>query len=295
MKILIIVLSSFIFTCYLSPASALSKEVPSASLRPVVNTSTTAAGAQHYIVSLQKQLKEKMVSLTRKLRQGDKVVALLLLGVAFLYGVVHSLGPGHGKAVIASYLLARKGSARQGVILAAIAGVVHGVSAIVLVLVIYFLSIGRLTTTFSHWSNNLQIVSYTVITLIGLWLLLAKLASLVQKKRGDTGKTESAGRPWWLLLALALAPCPGTMIVLLFFLSQKMLSLGILMALAVALGMALTLSGIAFFTVYMRATIMQRSSKTTRVYTVLHDLFGLLGALAVFCVGLLLLYGAIGG
>jgi ABC-type nickel/cobalt efflux system permease component RcnA len=59
--------------------------------------------------------------------------ALLLAGISFLYGVVHAAGPGHGKAVISSYVLADGRTVRRGVLLSFLAAGVQALSAVALV------------------------------------------------------------------------------------------------------------------------------------------------------------------
>ncbi|SDZ77979.1 ABC-type nickel/cobalt efflux system, permease component RcnA [Desulfuromusa kysingii] len=255
----------------------------------------SGSGLQVQIAQLQKQLKSKMTDLSRTLRQGDKSVISWLLGLAFLYGVIHAIGPGHGKAVIASYLLAHGGSPWRGVVIGAIGAMLHGFSAIVVVMLIYFLSLGRLTTTFSAWSHNLQIVAYLLISVIGLFMLIAELSSLRQKKeKSSTAVRGNMQRPLWLFISLGLIPCPGTMIVLLFFLSLKMLGFGLLMAVTMALGMAFTLSVIGLMTVLSRSKVIRHTAGQSHpMFSRVHNFLGMTGAVLVLVVGLLLLYTSI--
>lgn len=295
MKILLSFFLLLVISCYVSLPVAAGFSSPHQDTSPIVSDSGLYLDLQAQITQLQKQLKIKMTELARSLRQGDRFVTVWLLGLAFLYGVIHSIGPGHGKAVIVSYLLAQGGSPRQGILLGAVAAMLHGFSAIFVVLLIYFLSLGRLTTTFSAWSSNLQTIAYALISMIGLFLLITKIIPLVRKKNVKSLEKQSSKQSWWLFAALALVPCPGTMIVLLFFLSMQMLGFGILMAVTVAMGMAFTLSVIGLCTVLTRSAVAQQSTDRSHpIFVLAHNLLGMTGAVLVLSIGLLMLYSSLG-
>lgn len=98
----------------------------------------------------------------------------LLGGLSFLYGVFHSAGPGHGKVVISSYVLANERQLRQGIALSAVSALLQSLVAIVFVLVLA--GILRLTSTAlgdaAYW---VEILSYAMVALLGVWLVLRKI------------------------------------------------------------------------------------------------------------------------
>ena len=70
----------------------------------------------------------------KAIRDGDTSVPLLIgVGLAFLYGVIHALGPGHGKLVVASYFLARDARIMRGLLMGLQIAVCHVLSAMVVV------------------------------------------------------------------------------------------------------------------------------------------------------------------
>jgi nickel/cobalt exporter len=96
-----------------------------------------------------------------------------LAGVSFLYGVFHAVGPGHGKAVITSYLLVSRQTVKRGVIISLAAALLQGLTAIAIVLVAAVL----LRTTavgMTRATNWLEIISYALIVAVGAWLLWIK-------------------------------------------------------------------------------------------------------------------------
>jgi ABC-type nickel/cobalt efflux system permease component RcnA len=97
----------------------------------------------------------------------------LLLALSFAYGVFHAVGPGHGKAVITSYLVASGDTMRRGVAISFAAAMVQAASAILFVAVGAILL--RLTATAITFATDwVEIISYAAIALVGAWLLWTK-------------------------------------------------------------------------------------------------------------------------
>ncbi|MBV6657143.1 MAG: nickel transporter [Devosiaceae bacterium] len=93
-----------------------------------------------------------------------------LLGLSFLYGVVHAAGPGHGKVVIGSYMLASGETARRGAMLAVMAAALQATVAVVavgLLAGVFGLSQQVLTSA----TITLERFAYALIVLMGLYLL----------------------------------------------------------------------------------------------------------------------------
>lgn len=99
--------------------------------------------------------------------------AWFLIGLSFAYGVFHAVGPGHGKAVIASYLLATGDTLKRGIAISFASGFVQGLTAIIVV------GIGTIllkvtAVTMTRATDALEIASYAMIALCGVWLLWSK-------------------------------------------------------------------------------------------------------------------------
>lgn len=98
---------------------------------------------------------------------------LLLAGISFLYGVFHAVGPGHGKAVITSYLLVSRETVKRGIVISFAAAVMQGATAIAVVLVaVAVLHVTAVRMT--HATDWIEIISYALVTAVGGWLLWAK-------------------------------------------------------------------------------------------------------------------------
>ena len=90
------------------------------------------AGLFHWINIQQKEFYRAMTGALRTMRDGGGG-AWLLVGLSFAYGVFHAPGPGHGKAVISSYMLANEVALRRGIILSFASAFLQAISALVVV------------------------------------------------------------------------------------------------------------------------------------------------------------------
>jgi len=106
--------------------------------------------------------------------QQDGWAAWLLLGLSFAYGVFHALGPGHGKAVLAAYVLANRETVKNGAILALLSAFLQALVAITLVgIAAGVLNVSGLALTRATWW--LEIASYAMMVALGAWLVFRQI------------------------------------------------------------------------------------------------------------------------
>jgi nickel/cobalt exporter len=96
-----------------------------------------------------------------------------LLGISFIYGIFHAAGPGHGKAVISSYLVANEETWRRGIALSFASALLQAITAIVIVGVAAVL-IGATAKMMGDTVRVIEIASYTLIVLLGARLFWVK-------------------------------------------------------------------------------------------------------------------------
>jgi nickel/cobalt transporter (NicO) family protein len=96
-----------------------------------------------------------------------------LFGISFAYGVFHALGPGHGKAVISSYLVANEETWRRGVVLSFVSAGIQSVVAIIIVAIAALL-LGATAKAIGLTVHLVEITSYALVILIGLRLFYVK-------------------------------------------------------------------------------------------------------------------------
>lgn len=131
----------------------------------------------------------QMLTASLKAMRDNPATGWSLVLVSFFYGIFHAAGPGHGKAVISSYMLASHRTLRFGIGLAFMAAFVQGMSALVIVLVLAGLlqSTSTAMNTASLW---VELASYALVFLLGLWLLLRKGRRLIALLRGRAGEAD---------------------------------------------------------------------------------------------------------
>jgi nickel/cobalt transporter (NicO) family protein len=109
--------------------------------------------------------------------------AVTLAALSFLYGVLHAVGPGHGKTIISSYVVANEQTVRRGVLISFIAAGLQALTAVGLVSLLLF-GLNASGLKINAWSNQLESVSYALIALVGLYLLWVQISNLWHRWRG---------------------------------------------------------------------------------------------------------------
>jgi ABC-type nickel/cobalt efflux system permease component RcnA len=146
-----------------------------------------------WVADTQQDMQRKLATTVKRLKSGNAIgAALALAGFSFLYGIVHAVGPGHGKAIISSYVIANEQTARRGVMISFLAAAVQALMAILLV---SFLLIGLNATGLevNAWAMQLESVSYAMIALVGLYLLWTQSALLWRRYReGSDGQAVAS-------------------------------------------------------------------------------------------------------
>ena len=126
----------------------------------------------------------RMLSGTIRAAKADGSAAYTLLGISFLYGIFHAAGPGHGKAVISSYLVANDETWRRGLILSFASAVFQALTAIVIVGIAAVL-LNATAKTMGDTVRVVEIVGYAMIIGIGLRLLWVKGRALLALLRSQ--------------------------------------------------------------------------------------------------------------
>jgi ABC-type nickel/cobalt efflux system permease component RcnA len=118
-----------------------------------------------------------------KAAKTDGSAAWALVTISFLYGIFHAAGPGHGKAVIASYMIADNATWKRGALLAGISAFVQACVAVLFVS-IAVLVFGTTARNMNVAASAIEIVAYSLIVLLGLYLLWKKGAAFLAALRG---------------------------------------------------------------------------------------------------------------
>jgi nickel/cobalt exporter len=187
---------------------------------------------------------------------GQGVLVLLLLA-AFGWGALHALSPGHGKAMVAAYLVGTRGRARHAVALGATVTVTHTIGVFALGLVTLALSQYVLPEDLYPW---LTLVSGLLVVGIGAGVLRSRMRRA--RHHHDHHHHHEHELSWKGLLgmgtAAGLIPCPSALVVLLAAISQHEVALGLVLITAFSLGLAATLTGLGLVVVSARRWIPPR-------------------------------------
>lgn len=235
--------------------------------------------------SLQNKINTALTRISRTLEEDPKFGSYLLIFLLSLsYGIVHALGPGHGKIFALSYFIGEDAEVTKGILLGTFVAFLHALSAILLVTILKFVLESAVLVKSQQVETGLRQISYGIITTLGLYLILSHL---LQKNHAEDGLGEKQKKRSALALALSigLIPCTGSIIVLLFFLSIGHYGLGLLAVLFMAIGMAMTITSVGVLTIFARkkAVSSVKNSETLSKFQLGLEIFG---ASLIFLFGL---------
>lgn len=296
------------------------------SAEPGFNTTGTFGGLFAWINAQQQGFYRLMTGALKDMRE-NPWAASTLVGLSFGYGVFHAAGPGHGKAVISSYMLANEVELKRGVALSFLSSILQGIVAILLVGAA-FLFLRGTTVSMTDATRALETGSYALIALFGAWLLFKKLRPAERRASAlgvqavevhDHAHHHHAGEvcstcghahapdpallkgerfalreAWSAIVAVGLRPCSGALIVLSFALLNGLYLGGLLAVLAMSIGTAITVSALATLAVTAKGAAVRfagNGSAAARVGTAIE----IGGAATVMVLGLLLLGASLQG
>ena len=272
-------------------------------------------GVLAWIAELQRDFYRAMSSQLGQLRKNNN--AFWLLGaLSFLYGIFHAAGPGHGKVVISSYVLANDQQLKRGLLLSLVSAMVQSTTAVAFVLVAAAI-LHVSSAVMSQAANWMVAGSYGLVALLGAWLVIRQLFFGHSHEHDHRGNAHAHGHAhdhgheddathlhvvpadrvtggWRAQLAVVfsvgLRPCSGALIVLVFALSQGVLAAGIAAVYLMGLGTAITVSLLAIFATGARGVAMRLATVGDGgAASVVLWWIELAGAACVLAFGLLLL------
>jgi nickel/cobalt exporter len=230
--------------------------------------SDSVADLARFSAEYQRRIQQTLSVSLRDIKAGSGSLALWTLAtVCFGYGVVHTLGPGHGKAVVVAYFLdsTRPRAWIEGIFAGAWIAFTHTLAALLLAGALKLLGTVGLLGALRE-VRNVEMVSYLMILAIGIWRLWAGITGRVHEHHHGDGHEHGHGHDhdhhhhdhghhhhdtkqrtlagWLLLTAAGIAPCAGALVVILLSIALGVVWAGVIGVIAIALGMAITLSAI---------------------------------------------------
>ena len=253
------------------------------------------SSAWQKLVSLQKDLRDQLTAYLRAMKEGDgKVISWFFL-VCFIYGLVHALGPGHGKSVVAGYFLARRGKWWHGVGLGFSITMIHTMSAVVLLFVLFLLARAMVFSTFELSRMAIEKASYLLVVLTGLILIGVSIFNRIKtKKVKSSDSIVETQASWKELLAVSfitgIVPCPAVALIVFFCLLQGLFGMALLGALAIGFGMAFTNILFGVGTIFLRQGIHLGANRIGFLTQNVNMIVSLCGGILVSITGLLLFF-----
>ncbi len=274
------------------------------------------------IAQLQQDFHRELIDALRALSESASVSAAWALIVAsFLYGVFHAAGPGHGKAVISTYLLATDQDLRRGIALSAASSLFQGVVAVALVYGLIALAgwLPRDTTTAVSWSER---ASYALVVLLGMFLAWRGVRALIRRARarasardagyGDAShdhgahdhgacghvhgpsvtelrRASSLREMAGIVLSVGLRPCTGAVLVLVFARAADLAWAGLAAVAAMSVGTALTVSALAVAAVKARSLVVSYGDHRSSAWAAVLDAVAIIGGAILVLLGISLL------
>jgi len=243
-----------------------------------------AARTMVWIAAEQRAWHRDLVDHMRSLSGGSTgalTAAWALILASFLYGLFHAAGPGHGKVVLASYLLTHPQRLRRGILLAVASAFCQGLVAVLLIYGLLYLVdlVPRETRAAVNWTER---TSFALLAGLGLWLVFRALRDGYRLARGSgsahghahhhghdhdhghgcghahapTGtQIERAGDlrgAIGVVLSVGLRPCSGAILVLVLAHAMALPLAGLGAVIAMSAGTALAVAGLALVAVHAR-------------------------------------------
>ena len=181
---------------------------------------------------------------------GATGLSLLLLAAAFGWGAVHALSPGHGKAMVAAYLVGTRGTPRHALALGLVVTFTHTIGVFALGVVTLGLSAWVVPEDLYPWLN---LAAGLLVAAVGASVLRTRL-----RARRAHHHHHHHHRPhritWRGLVAMGasagLVPCPSALVVLLAAIAQQQVALGLVLIVAFSAGLAATLTALGLAVVW---------------------------------------------
>ena len=239
----------------------------------------------------QREVNQQISGLLKAVAENPIQAGGSLLLFSFTYGVLHALGPGHGKVVITTWLATHPSKLKSSIGLTLASSLLQGLVAIGLVVVV--LTVLQLPARQLHMSSFwLEKGSYALVGVLGIllcWRAVKKLRTLLHRpvftaftphhehhencgcghQHLPNPEQMQSGDDWrarlMIILSMGMRPCSGAIMVLLFSKVIGVFSWGMASALAMAAGTSLTITSLALLVHSFRTLAVRLSGNRTPV------------------------------
>lgn len=208
---------------------------------------------------------------------------LVLFGVSFVYGILHSIGPGHGKALIASYFLKEKHKSVKSLLLSAVVSFIHTGAAVILAFLLFYVLTGIRGMFRIQLQSYFIFASGIMITLIGFLFLVLRIFY------GGKKKTEQKWekRNFYLVgISAGIIPCPVSSMIMMLTIAHGVVYVGLISVFSISLGMFTVLSLVGMISIASRTGILTASEKVFNKTELVSKIIEYLSIIFVIILGL---------
>ena len=242
----------------------------------------------------------------------DKTALLFLLMASFIYGVIHSVSPGHGKALAFSYFSSQKSSYFEAFIISLATAFVHIFGALILVVISVFLLESVMNRFMEDSISYITSLSAVIIMFLALYILYRKLAkkssscaccsvelkttTFMTKPNNSINfikttlnkpvilQSRSKKQDLIFVLTAGIIPCPGTVLLFVYAFLLKTYFAVALASISISFGMATVI----FVSSFLGVSLNKASQKSTKLINTLE----IVSPIVMFILGLLLFLSA---
>jgi nickel/cobalt transporter (NicO) family protein len=275
-----------------APAESISRELrsyPADLLRaPADTTSATASAQPGTLAGVPPALEARSTGVHRgggleSLIGRDELgpgLILLSLALALFWGAAHALTPGHGKAIVAAYLVGARGRARHAFALGGIVTLTHTIGVFGLGLTTLALSEFVVPERLYPWLN---LVSALLVVGVGVAVLRRRLSPHRHHHHHHAHDHPSARGLIAMGVSGGILPCPTALVVLLAAISLHRVGFGLLLIVAFSLGLASVITAIGLVAISARSAFSRLSFEGRLVRTL-----PAFSAAAIVCLGVVM-------
>lgn len=201
-----------------------------------------------------------------------------ILGAAFLYGILHALGPGHRKTVVFSLYLAKGAPAWEPAATGLLLALLHGGAAIVILLALRGVS-GAISGKADTIAVYMEGGAYVLLILIACALALHAVRELIAGNSRHKAGNAGLGT----ILLTGAYPCPGAILVLVLSLTLGITGIGVFAVLAMSFGMCLPIVAAGYLAWFGRTGLFLALGRNGQTLARLSSVFELAGYAFLLC------------
>lgn len=236
------------------------------------------------IIEVQRVFVSKISKSLKAFRSETSFLSILLfLLFSLIYGIIHSLGPGHAKVLLSSHTIAHSPPLKKVWIAGGVFTFTHIGSAIIVFFVLKKLFV-QSAATINQTTDNMLHASGYLITFIGLLMLANLIKEKFFEKKHDGNSKHTTKSLNALAFSAGLVPCPGTLLILTFSNMLGVLFWGFASVIFISLGMCFTVSTIA--SIGSKISEKVNNASNNKIYSKIHLSINILAPLIIIFLGI---------